>query len=268
MARQAIEYIRKLRGGAQSHLMRCDDGAYYVVKFRNNPQGLRILTNEMLAGRLALALGLPVPTPEVVEVDDWLVQHTPELLIDSGSARQRCASGFQFGSRFPCDPLLTPVYDFLPDALLGSVLNRSAFLGMLVFDKWACNCDARQAIFYRSQEGPTPAFTAMMIDHGFCFNAADWTFPDAPARGLYARMSVYEAVTGLESFEPYLTRLEHLDEDALEDAASAVPPQWYDGQVEELRTLLATLAKRRSAVRSLLMESRNSSKRPFLNWPL
>jgi hypothetical protein len=48
--------------------MRCDDGDCYVVKFQNNPQGKRILANEMLAGRLALALGLPVSEPEVAEV--------------------------------------------------------------------------------------------------------------------------------------------------------------------------------------------------------
>jgi hypothetical protein len=45
----AVEHIRRMRGGAQSHLMRCDDGGYYVVKFQNNPQHLRILANEMLA---------------------------------------------------------------------------------------------------------------------------------------------------------------------------------------------------------------------------
>ena len=33
--------------------MRCSDGEFYVVKFRNNPQHLRVLTNEMLATRLA-----------------------------------------------------------------------------------------------------------------------------------------------------------------------------------------------------------------------
>jgi hypothetical protein len=27
----------------------------------------------------------------------------------------------------------------------------------------------------------------MMIDFGFCFNAGEWDFPDAPLRGLYAR---------------------------------------------------------------------------------
>src|ERR1700690_1896992 len=65
---QALEHLRRMRGGAQSHLFRCRDGAYYVVKFQNNPQHLRILANEMLATRLAARLGLPVPPVTVVEV--------------------------------------------------------------------------------------------------------------------------------------------------------------------------------------------------------
>ena len=68
-------------GGAQGHLMRCSDGHFYVVKFRNNPQHLRVLANELLATRLAEGAQLPVPATEVVEVGDWLVQHTPELNI-------------------------------------------------------------------------------------------------------------------------------------------------------------------------------------------
>src|SRR6267378_4147920 len=55
----ATEQIRRMRGGAQSHLMRCSDGHYYVVKFQNNPQHTRILVNELLATRLAARLGLP-----------------------------------------------------------------------------------------------------------------------------------------------------------------------------------------------------------------
>src|SRR5262249_3304939 len=145
MAKQAVEHIRRLRGGAQAHLMRCEDGFYYVVKFQNNPQGGRILANEMLAAKLGQALGLPISEPEVVELSPWLIEHTPELYMQCGSGRIRCASGFQFGSRFPCDPLRTPVYDFLPDAQLETVVNRDAFCGMLVFDKWTCNCDSRQS---------------------------------------------------------------------------------------------------------------------------
>ena len=93
MAKQAVEHLRRLRGGAQSHLMRCEDGHYYVVKFQNNPQGVRILANEMLAAKLALALELPVSEPEMVEVSDWLVEHTPEHVYTvgrrTGPLRQR-----------------------------------------------------------------------------------------------------------------------------------------------------------------------------------
>jgi hypothetical protein len=64
----AVEQVRRMRGGAQSHLMRCSNQAYYMVKFQNNPQGLRILANELLGTGLAARLGLSVAEPEVVEV--------------------------------------------------------------------------------------------------------------------------------------------------------------------------------------------------------
>jgi len=53
----ALEQIRRMRGGAQSHLMRCSDGLYYVVKFQNNSQHRRILVNEMVGTKLAARLG-------------------------------------------------------------------------------------------------------------------------------------------------------------------------------------------------------------------
>jgi hypothetical protein len=39
-----------------------------VTKFQNNPQHIRVLANEMLATNLGLALGLPMPRVEVIEV--------------------------------------------------------------------------------------------------------------------------------------------------------------------------------------------------------
>jgi hypothetical protein len=38
----ARRFIRKMRGGAQAHLLEADDGDYYIVKFQNNPQHRRI----------------------------------------------------------------------------------------------------------------------------------------------------------------------------------------------------------------------------------
>ena len=265
MAQQAVEHVRRLRGGAQSHLMRCDDGHYYVVKFQNNPQGVRILTNEMLGAKLARTLGLPVSEPEVIEVSEWLIEHTPELYIQWGKKRMPCASGFQFGSRFPCDPLRTPVYDFLPDAQLENVTNRDTFCGMLVFDKWACNCDSRQSVFHASAGGGGK-YVATMVDQGFCFNANEWSFPDSPLRGLYSRQAVYGGVTGMESFEPYLGRLENLGDEFLEEAAGAVPPEWYDGDTDGLAQLLNELAERRGRVAEMILQCRFSAPQSFPKW--
>ena len=91
-----LEQVRRMRGGAQSHLMRCESKAapgeesYYVVKFQNNPQGTRILANELLGTRLAARLGLPVPPASVVEVREELIAHTDDLVIELGRGRAPC----------------------------------------------------------------------------------------------------------------------------------------------------------------------------------
>jgi hypothetical protein len=44
----ATRYVRKMRGGAQSHSLEADDGNGRPVEFRNNPQHWRALVNELL----------------------------------------------------------------------------------------------------------------------------------------------------------------------------------------------------------------------------
>ena len=44
----AVQQVRRMRGGAQSHLMLGADDNMYVVKFQNNPQHMRVLANELL----------------------------------------------------------------------------------------------------------------------------------------------------------------------------------------------------------------------------
>jgi hypothetical protein len=260
----AVEQVRRMRGGAQAHLMRCADEEYYVVKFQNNPQGVRILANELLATRLAARIGLPTAPAAVVEVREGLIRHTEDLVIQTGRGRAPCAAGFQFGSRYPGSPADTVVYDFLPEEQLREVLNLGAFRGILAFDKWTCNTNGRQAIFFRS--GGEARYQAHMIDHGFCFNAGEWNFPDAPLRGLYARHRVYDGVRGLESFEPWISRIEKLEAPELEEAASAIPPDWYGGDQDALERLLEQLLRRRTMVRDLIVSAWKSSAQPFPNW--
>jgi hypothetical protein len=86
----AVQHIRRMRGGSQSHLMRASDGEFWVVKYQNNPQHVRILANEMLASRLGQFLGLPIPRVEVIEVSDWLISYTPGLRVEIGETSTPC----------------------------------------------------------------------------------------------------------------------------------------------------------------------------------
>ena len=106
-----------------------------------------------------------------------------------------------------------------------------------------------------------------MIDQGFCFNAGEWNFPDAPLRGLYARNRVYEGVTGMESFAPWLERLEkQMTERALDDITRQIPPAWYEDDLDAVLRLSEQLLQRRSRVPELLLAAKQSNRQPFPNW--
>ncbi len=263
----AIEFIRRMRGGSQPFLMGCDDGQTYVVKFRNNPQHVRILANEMLASRLAVLIRLPVPGRAFVEVSPNLISGTPLLKFETAGHEEKCAAGLHFGSRFPGVPSRTLVVDFLPDRLLRRVTNlASIFLGAYVLDKWTCNCDGRQVIFYRTIDQTGSRYSATLIDHGFCFNDGEWNFPDSPIRSLYPRRLVYESVRGLQSFEPFLSRIENIEASELEECLREVPREWCGDGPQQLSRLAERLYERRRRVRQLIIDAKQSSLRPFPNW--
>ncbi len=265
MAVGAVQAIRRMRGGAQSQLMLCDDGQLWVVKFQNNPQHLRVLANELIATRLAEAVGLRVPQTDVVEVSPWLVANTPDMLVDVGrGARERCAHGLQFGSRFVGGLMPGQVVDYLPEPQMEEVRNLGEFAGMLAVDKWTGNCNGRQAVFERKPR--ERKYRAVFIDQGFCFNAGEWTFPDAALRGVFPRNLVYARVRGWDSFEPWLSRIEEFPAKTLGTLMEAVPPEWYGGDWALLERLMETMLARRGKVRALITAFRESSREPFPNW--
>ena len=265
MAVLAVQAIRRMRGGAQSQLMLGADGKLWVVKFRNNPQHLRVLANELIATRLAQAVGLTVPMSDVVEVTDWLVTHSPEMHLELGRGQQeRYAAGLQFGSQFIGGLMPGQVVDYLPEQQLAEVRNLGEFAGMLALDKWAGNCNGRQAVFDRRPR--ERKYRATFIDQGFCFNAGDWTFPDSPLRGVYARNVVYRGVTGWKSFEPWLSRIEEMDAATLWGIAEVVPPEWYGGDTATIEALMEKMLVRRGRVRELIGSFRDSNREPFPMW--
>ena len=260
----AVQHIRRMRGGAQGQLMLGADGHAYVVKFQNNPQHMRVLANELLASRLAVAAGLTAPHAELIEVSPWLIDNTPELEIDFGRRRERCAPGLQFGSRFVGGLMPGQVVDYLPEDQLRELRNGPEFAGILALDKWTGNANGRQAVFMRRPR--ERRYRAVFIDFGYCFHAGDWKFDDIPLRGVYYRNDVYRSVTGWESFEPWLARMETMPPETLWAAANEVPPEWYGGDLAEMETLIEALLARRGRIRDLIDAFARSDRHPFPNW--
>jgi hypothetical protein len=260
----AIQEIRRMRGGAQSHLMLASDGNLYVVKFRNNPQHVRVLANELLATRLGAAIGLTVPQTDVIEVTDWLIRNTPELCIELRGGAQPCLAGLHFASQWVGGLMPGQVVDYLPEQQLLEVRNLGEFAGILALDKWTCNINGRQAVFQKSRR--ERRYRATFIDQGYCFHGGDWKFVDATLRGVCAENTVYRGVTGWEGFEPWLSRIESLAPESVWAIGEIVPPEWYGGDLSALEALLERLLVRRARVRELIVAFRESSRRPFPNW--
>lgn len=283
----AVQQIRRMRGGSQAHLMRADDGAYWIVKFWNNPQHFRVLANEFFASRIGTYLGLPIPEVAVIDVSEWLIQHTSEMRIDTpGYAVRPCSHGLQLASRYVANPETDVVFDYLPESLMKKSRHiAEEVTRVLILDKWTGNADGRQAVFTKSCY--ENYYRVHFIDQGYCFNAGEWSFPDVALIGTYHRNFVYEHVTGWESFEPVLSRAEAMDAQDLWKLAQGMPEEWWNREPWEkiqwsgapmpkewweqkfptdLEKLIQTLDRRRSKIRDLITAFRESSRDPFPNW--
>ncbi len=272
MPLKAVRHVRKMRGGAQSHLLEADDGHWYVVKFRNNPQHRRILVNELIASVFLDYLQIASPPVAFILLTPEFLAANPEVHVSLGTRRIDVQPGWHFGSRYPGDPSRMAVYDFLPDALLDTIANLADFRAILVFDKWTANSDGRQCVFYRAlvrrPDGPDPkaGFVALMIDHGFAFNGPHWDFPESAVQGLYARRLVYDGVRSLDDFQPWLDQVVHFPEEVMDRAWKQIPAEWLEGEEDELECMLERLFDRRRRVPELIAAARDARTNPFANW--
>lgn len=103
----ARRYVTPLREGGSLPAVLETDAGDFVVKFRGAGQGAKALVAELIVGGMAQALGLPLPTMAVVELENDFggAEPDPEIRdILRGSAGPNV--GLQFiPAAFPFDPL-------------------------------------------------------------------------------------------------------------------------------------------------------------------
>jgi len=217
-----------------------------------------VLANDYLACRLARMIGLSVPEPIIILVEEKTILEQQITFTLAGRA-VAVRPGFQFGSALVTGQVL----DWLPGTMLGRLRNLREFSGLLAFDKWTGNADGRQVVFHKNMR--ERKYTASFIDFGYCFNAGEWSFPDAPLRGVYGLNDVYAQIQSWNDFDPWLSRIESFSARQFQGIADEIPCEWY-GEPAELQRLLNRLLERRSIVRQLIEDFRNSSRNPFPNW--
>jgi hypothetical protein len=261
----ATRLERRMRGGAQAHLLACSDNHHYITKFVNNPQHRRILVNEWTSTILLRFLGVLTPEAQVVELTEDFLAREPEVCLQLGSGRIPVPPGWHYGSQYPGNPLADAVYDFLPDALLQQVANLEQFAGALVFDKWVANSDSRQAIYFRrrikawlpgAEAAPQQkGFLVQMIDHGYAFDGPRWEFLDTPLAGLYFRPIVYRRLDSPERLEPWLTRASECPESVFDEILRTTPRCWLDQDESDFERLVSNLYGRRRRIADLIAAS-------------
>ncbi len=113
----ATRFLRKMRGGAQAHLLATDDESkppFFVTKFTGNPQHSRILVNEWIAARLLKHLRVATPDTAVVNVSEEFLRHNEDVHFQFGAGRRPVDPGWHLGSRFPATPTRRPFTTFFP----------------------------------------------------------------------------------------------------------------------------------------------------------
>ena len=158
----ARRYVQPLReGGSLPAVVETDDGLY-VVKFRGAGQGPKALVAELLVGRIALLLGLPVPELALVDLPPPFGRSEPDPEIQDILRRSH---GLNVGLRY-----LDGAFNF--DCSAAADLVTEDFAARLVWlDALVTNPDRthRNPNLLVWERGP------WLIDHGAALYAHhDW----------------------------------------------------------------------------------------------
>lgn len=233
------QFVRRLRGGSQPHLMKASDGNLYVVKFQGNPQGTSILANEIVAAKIAGLLGLPVPATMVVELPYELCEG---LYFETSRGREPIRPGLHLGSRLAVSSLEGRSYDCLPQCARHLLRNPEDLIGVQLFDLWTCNRDTRQVVFWKFSRDKK--FTAAFIDNGHCFGGPNWKFFPL------AHANRYTAPATSATWLRWADRIATFPIRHFESAeVDLIPPEWLAGKTqfrviyEELRMRQAIIAE-------------------------
>lgn len=220
-----IKPLAKLNGSSQPSLVLADDGQSYVVKFREftGPHGLM---NEVLGAELMRCLGLPVPPWRPLEFTDSFLDRHPQLWYRSraGDPGIRPRAGLHFGSLLVDPAPGQSLCQVIPPSWIPRVANRQDFVGALLLDLWANQCDRRQCLFIAEPGDQT--LRAVFIDNDHLFGGDSGEEKTCARRAMLRNLQWYRAIWTDALIAPWRERIRTIGQPELDAIFRAVPSAW------------------------------------------
>ena len=214
------------QGKTEPYLCRDSEKELYVVKrFTATFKGC---IKEWICARLAKEFGLPIPSFDLAEIDEFVVEYNPEHRNDLGE-------GVGFASKFVTD-LQEVNYSVLSDEQI--IVLKDLF----VFDYWIKNADRTLSeqggnpnLFYKQSTNEI-----VVVDHNLAFDS-EFTIEDHKSIHVSARF--WPEQLGLFDKNDYVDRMRNAFSN-WDEIVAEIPDDWkelipdLDGFLEKLRVLL------------------------------
>lgn len=245
--RRAKRHVRKMDpatgegGGSQPQVLEDEDGDSWMTKAQNNPQGLRVLVNELVASEIGRLLEAAVQPAAILEVPPDLAC---EIKHEGGSAWQ---SGPSFGSRLIDSPAA-----YVPE-MLDAATDAIGLAKIAVLDEWLGFHDGRQARATRAES----RYDVRAVDFGYAIGSPNWTAADLAGRPVPTAIQDTNGwlsrVSG-DDVEQIAADVASISDGAIDEIVASIPAEW--AVADEERKALANYLKERRSVMVILLEHR------------
>jgi len=230
------------QGGSGAQLYKVNDrNETYIVKLKGNSQGIRVLYNEYVSGRLGEVIGVPFGEHVLVEVDALLHPRDGEPNVP------RREPGIQFGTLY---------YPFAQTDIiqLRMARNYREFPSVVVFDTLIARGNGRQyAVYPSSGEADEVKDKGCIYDQGFAFTGSPiWSQASLQAEAdckVKDDLGLKQSFSDVGLYEKYIDTVEALPRRELDAIVHEAPLEEWGVAVQEANALAEWLDRRRMLLR-------------------
>jgi hypothetical protein len=251
---KAVAYLDAAKGKAKSQIIRGEDGRNYYVKFQQNPQGTRVLVNELVSNGIARFLGVPSPEGVLIEINREFLEINPALQSKFGE--RLILPGLHFGT----EEIKNLYPASLPPAIFLKISNKADIAAIIVFDILMFNTDRNNEGNYLVSTNSAGKAYLHVIDHGHCLGGPNWNaalLRDPIDGGIGAIVKpMANLIDGVDPFKTPLSKLHELTKLHLENTLLAIPTEWNLTQ-DEKSAIIDFIMERKIYVESILNQNHN-----------